>query len=75
MNRANLMWLIVASFAILGMLFNIFQIIIIISGQYNRPANIESPILAMLVAIFPTLIWLIVTLIVLSLAIIRIRHA
>lgn len=51
----------ITAFACAGILFNLFQIIIIIAGGYNRNPNIESPLLQTLDAIALTAVWLFIS--------------
>lgn len=58
----------------LGILFNLFQIIIIISGKYNRNPNIESPILVVLDSIALTALWLVISIVVTGGALMMLRR-
>ena len=68
----SLLYLIALS-GIGGILFNLFQIIVILAGGYNRNPNIESPLLQTLDAIGLTGLWLIVSVVISLVAISAIR--
>jgi hypothetical protein len=61
--------IIVAVIGGIGIVFNLFQIIVIIAGGYNRNPNITAPLLATLDAIALTAIWLLVSVVILVFAI------
>ncbi len=56
------LWLTLIVLGGLGTIFNLFQIVIIIAGNYNRNPNITSPILQTLDAIALTGFWFLVSL-------------
>ncbi len=72
-QRKSLLYLIALS-GIGGIVFNLFQIIIILAGGYNRNPNIKSPILQTLDAISLTALWLIISVVILLAAISAIRQ-
>jgi hypothetical protein len=55
-------WILLIAVGSIGIVFNLFQIIVIIAGNYNRNPNITSPTLQTLDAIALTGLWLLVSL-------------
>lgn len=73
MKVTQIVYWVVAVVAFVASVFNAFQIIVIIAGQYNRSPLIESPFLATLDATFPTSLWLIISLSALVVVVLQMR--
>ena len=75
MSRAYRIWWIVILVGSIGILFNFVQIIIILEGGYNQNPAIESPILAQLDSILPTVVWLMINIVIFGFAVMKIRQS
>lgn len=71
-QRKTLFYLL-ATIGIGGILFNLFQGIVIIAGSYNRNPNIESPVLQILDSVALTGLWLLVSCAILFVALSTLR--
>ncbi|MGB7338899.1 MAG: hypothetical protein WBC91_08415 [Phototrophicaceae bacterium] len=76
MSHTQRKWLLylIALTSIGAIIFNLFQIIIILSGGYNRNPNIESELLQTLDAIGLTVLWFVISSVILFITIRTLRR-